>query len=327
MNKLQTAIQKMNDYGRKGVPFLFIIDFEMQMPAVFSFDEIDRTRIYFNVNEFKNIPAAKLFPAKFTFNKYPVSKEEYTEAFLKVQEQLKAGNTYLLNLTFPTRIETNLTLEEIFCFSNARYRLLYNNEFVLFSPETFVRIVDGKIYSFPMKGTIDAGIENAEKIILNDEKEKAEHNTIVDLIRNDLSIVSKGVTVEKFRYVEEIKTHEKKLLQVSSRISGTLPENYRKTLGDIIFALLPAGSISGAPKKRTLEIIREVEIAPRNYYTGIFGIFDGKNLDSAIMIRFIENIGGQFYFRSGGGITYQSDLESEYRELIDKVYVPINGSD
>ena len=317
----------MNDYGRKGVPFLFIIDFEMQMPAVFSFDEIDRTRIYFNVNEFKNIPAAKLFPAKFTFNKYPVSKEEYTEAFLKVQEQLKAGNTYLLNLTFPTRIETNLTLEEIFCFSNARYRLLYNNEFVLFSPETFVRIVDGKIYSFPMKGTIDAGIENAEKIILNDEKEKAEHNTIVDLIRNDLSIVSKGVTVEKFRYVEEIKTHEKKLLQVSSRISGTLPENYRKTLGDIIFALLPAGSISGAPKKRTLEIIREVEIAPRNYYTGIFGIFDGKNLDSAIMIRFIENIGGQFYFRSGGGITYQSDLESEYRELIDKVYVPINGSD
>jgi para-aminobenzoate synthetase component 1 len=203
---------------------------------------------------------------------------------------------------------------------------LYKDELVLFSPETFVKIENGKIFSFPMKGTIDAGINNAEEIIINDQKEIAEHNTIVDLIRNDLSIVSQNVVVEKFRYIEKIETNDKHLLQVSSKIVGELPEDYRSNLGNIIFQLLPAGSISGAPKKKTLEIIKEVEPEPRNYYTGIFGIFDGNNLNSAVMIRFIEKINGQLYFRSGGGITYQSIMESEYQELIDKVYVPINRS-
>jgi para-aminobenzoate synthetase component 1 len=91
-------------------------------------------------------------------------------------------------------------------------------------------------------------------------------------------------------------------------------------IGAIIFSLLPAGSISGAPKKKTVE---KAENYPRNYFTGIFGIFDGNNLDSAVMIRFIENINDEFYFKSGGGITFMSNPESEYQEMINKVYVPI----
>jgi len=87
--------------------------------------------------------------------------------------------------------------------------------------------------------------------------------------------------------------------------------------------MLPAGSISGAPKKKTIEIIREVEGYERGFYTGIFGYFDGKNLDSAVAIRFIEKQGEKLIFKSGGGITYQSDWEKEYEEMQKKVYVPI----
>jgi para-aminobenzoate synthetase component 1 len=175
-----------------------------------------------------------------------------------------------------------------------------------------------------MKGTIDASIPNAREKILNDEKELAEHTTIVDLIRNDLSIVSEYVDVEEFRFVEEISTNQKNLLQVSSRISGELPSIYHSRIGEIIFNLLPAGSISGAPKKRTVEIIKEAESYNRGYYTGVFGIFDGKNLDSAVMIRFIEKDNDRLIYKSGGGITFQSNPLLEYQELIDKVYLPIN---
>ncbi len=86
---------------------------------------------------------------------------------------------------------------------------------------------------------------------------------------------------------------------------------------------MPAGSVSGAPKPKTLEIIKAVEEEVRGYYTGVFGYFNGKDLDSGVMIRFIENREGKYFYRSGGGITTQSDVESEYQETIDKVYVPV----
>ena len=177
------------------------------------------------------------------------------------------------------------------------------------------------ISSFPMKGTIDASVPQAAEEILQDEKEKAEHATIVDLIRNDLSMVAREVTVKKYRYIQEIVTHDKKLLQVSSEISGILPTDYQSYIGDIILQLLPAGSICGAPKRSTLKIISETETYSRGFYTGVFGIFDGTNLDSAVMIRFIEQDDGRYYYKSGGGITINSNPEKEYQELIDKVYV------
>jgi len=88
-------------------------------------------------------------------------------------------------------------------------------------------------------------------------------------------------------------------------------------------ALLPAGSVTGAPKKKTVEIIRETENYDRGYYTGICGYFDGSRLDSGVMIRFIEKNENGTIFKSGGGLTVYSDPEREYREMIDKVYVPI----
>jgi para-aminobenzoate synthetase component 1 len=135
-------------------------------------------------------------------------------------------------------------------------------------------------------------------------------------------MVSTNVKVARFRYVERIKSLKGELLQVSSEISGELPDNYLSRLGSILFTLLPAGSVTGAPKERTLEIIRKAESCERGFYTGIFGYFDGKTLDSAVMIRFIEFTADGPVYKSGGGITALSDLKSEYDEMIQKVYVP-----
>lgn len=318
----QKAITVMNENGKERIPFLFIIDFEMKSPIVISLTDVP-SNILFKVWDRKNYSDKSIVKSNLQLDKFPIDYSKYLLAFNKVMDNIKNGNTYLLNLTFPTKIKTNYSLEEIFHVSNAKYKLLFENKFVVFSPETFVQIKDGKIYSFPMKGTIDASLENAEEKLLNDEKELAEHNTIVDLIRNDLSIVAKNVRVEKFRYIDKIKTSSKTLLQTSSRISGELEKNYHEKIGDIIIKLLPAGSISGAPKKKTVEIIKNAEGYSRGYFTGIFGIFDGKELDSAVMIRFIENIDDELYYKSGGGITFMSNPELEYQEMIDKVYVPI----
>jgi para-aminobenzoate synthetase component 1 len=146
------------------------------------------------------------------------------------------------------------------------------------------------------------------------------------LIRNDLSRVSKHVSVNNFRYIDQICTEHGNILQVSSEISGQLEPDYHKNIGALLAALLPAGSITGAPKKRTMEIIHTAEEYSRGYYTGIFGIFDGHQLDSAVMIRFIEKTKEGYLYKSGGGITIFSKEEKEYNELIKKIYVPISGN-
>lgn len=221
-----------------------------------------------------------------------------------------------------------------------------SNPFVCFSPETFVRIKGGRIYSYPMKGTLDASLPNAEKLLMEDRKEAAEHATIVDLIRNDLSRVAEDVRVDKYRYVDVLHTNKGDILQTSSEISGRLPEDYPHHLGEILDAQLPAGSITGAPKDKTMQIIQEAEGYDRGFYTGIMGIYDQGELNSAVMIRFIEeetspvdfeadgkknfkaNAGKKpkesrkLYFKAGGGITSKSDCRREYEEVIQKIYLP-----
>lgn len=316
----QKAIEQMNEWGRQHKPFLFIIDFECNRPLLYTLDSIPEN-IHYSINEVSN-SKFQVQKKPFSFEVDPVNFEAYKESFTQVINELNYGNSYLLNLTFPTPLKTSLSLKDVFTRSKARYKLLVDNQFVVFSPEPFVQIKKDVISSFPMKGTIDAALPNAKEILLNDPKEQAEHATIVDLIRNDLSMVASNVKVTDYRYVEEVQTFKKKLLQVSSKIEGMLEADYFSKLGNIIFQLLPAGSISGAPKKKTVEVIKENEPYNRGYFTGIFGIFDGQNLDSGVMIRFIENINGKLVFKSGGGITAQSNAASEYQELIDKVYVP-----
>lgn len=323
MSKREQAIVKMNDWGKRGVPFLFVLDFGLEVPFVKPLAAVNPQELLFSVNGFKNAASPRPLRKAIHFEKYPLAFAEYLPRFAKVKQHIQAGNSFLVNLTCPTPIETNLTLKEIFLHSQARYKLWWRNHFVCFSPEIFIQIRNGQIASFPMKGTIDAAIPNAAHIILSDPKETAEHYTIVDLIRNDLSMIALEVQVERLRYVEKVRTNDKHLLQVSSKIVGNLGSNFAEKIGELLFQLLPAGSISGAPKPKTLEIIEEAEQYKRGFYTGIFGIFDGKNLDCGVLIRFIEQTPTGLVYKSGGGITAFSEAEKEYQELIDKVYLPI----
>jgi len=320
----QDYVERMNHLGAIRKPFLFMIDFLAGQPRILPLEELSPQEIRFDFpgasnTSIKNEPLG--FPLM--LKKYPVNFNDYQRAFEIVMRHIRGGNSFLVNLTQPTPIECNLSLEDIFIYSRAPYRLLYKDHFTVFSPETFVRIKEGKIFTYPMKGTISSSIANASGVILSDPKETSEHVTIVDLIRNDLSLFAKQVTVSRFRYLDKIQTQRGALLQVSSEISAQLPKNYHCQLGDIISSLLPAGSISGAPKPRTLEIIQEAEGYERGFYTGVMGIFDGKDIDSAVMIRYVEQQGGQLVYKSGGGITAGSEVEKEYQEMIDKVYVPL----
>ncbi len=318
------SFEKISFYAKQKIPFIFIIDYDLQKPVVIPIAEVNHDEILYNFNGVKNYtPVESHHPEDFILDKKPVSIERYEEAFNYIQKNQTDGNSYLTNLTFPTRIKMNYTLKEIFHISSARYKLWYRDLFVVFSPEIFITIKDGKISSYPMKGTIDASVKDAENIILNDEKEAAEHITIVDLIRNDLSRVSKNVSVEKYRYIDRIQTAGKNLLQVSSEITGILDSDYPENLGEILKQLLPAGSITGAPKHKTEEIIKSAEKYHRGYYCGICGFFDGTDMDSGVMIRYIEKENEGFIFKSGGGITVYSELMSEYQEMLDKVNIPV----
>jgi len=313
----------VNERSAKKEPFFFLVDFELNAPLIWSIGQLKGANLQFNFEGFSNHIAHEA--SAVFIEKAPPAFEAYTRKFEVVKNHLQAGNSFLVNLTGKTEIFTTASLESIYHSSKAKYKILFENRWVVFSPETFVRISNGHIETCPMKGTIDASLPNARQTLLDDPKELAEHVTVVDLLRNDLSRFCTEVIVENFRYTEKISTSRKNLIQTSTKIRGKLPHNYQSALGEILIDLLPAGSICGAPKPKTLEIIREAEGEKRGYYTGVAGHFDGENLNSCVLIRFIEKEGERMYYRSGGGITAQSLVGQEYQELIDKVYVPAAG--
>ena len=315
---------KMDELSEQKVPFFFMVDFFVENVLVYVESELKENSILVDFQNFKNTSLYEEEKKDVHLKSFPESKQEYRKGFDIVQENLKLGNSYLTNYTCKTEIEINLSLEEIFHLSKAKYKVLHKDEFVFFSPETFIEVIDNEIFTHPMKGTIDAAKENAIEVLKNDVKEKAEHYTVVDLLRNDLSMVANEVKVNEFQRIDFLKTNKKNLYAMSSEISGKLKPEFQNKIGSVMKSLLPAGSILGAPKPKTLEIIQEAENYDRGFYTGVCGWFDGKNLDSCVMIRFIEKESGKLYFKSGGGITHLSNFADEYQEMKNKIYVPIN---
>ena len=311
----------MNAGGKAGVPFLFAVDFELRS-GIFVERPIEQRAVLFRTPTAGNGGGMPVGALSAEIVSTPMSFDEYEKRFDIVMQGLMRGDSYLTNLTVRTPIALKSGLTDIFSASNSAYGICVPEQFVCFSPERFVRIANGIISTNPMKGTISANVPDAENVILSSQKEMAEHCTIVDLLRNDIGMVAEDVAVERFRYIDRIHTAKGGILQVSSEISGRLSSDYLSCLGDIIFRMLPAGSVSGAPKKSTAGIIRRAEIEPRGYYTGVFGYFDGRELDTAVMIRFIEQSNGKHYFRSGGGITVGSVPECEYAEVLEKIYLP-----
>lgn len=315
---------KMDELSEQKVPFFFMVDFLVENVLVYVESELKENSILVDFQNFKNTNLYEEEKKDIHLKSFPESKQEYRKGFDIVQENLKLGNSYLTNYTCKTEIEINLSLEEIFYLSKAKYKVLHKDEFVFFSPETFIEVIDNEIFTHPMKGTIDAAKENAIEVLKNDIKEKAEHYTVVDLLRNDLSMVADEVKVNEFQRIDFLKTNKKNLYAMSSEISGKLKPEFQNKIGSVMKSLLPAGSVLGAPKPKTLEIIQEAENYDRGFYTGVCGWFDGKNLDSCVMIRFIEKESGKLYFKSGGGITHLSNFADEYQEMKNKIYVPIH---
>jgi para-aminobenzoate synthetase component 1 len=329
-------VEQLNQWGREKKPFVFLIDFEQKKPLAWPVvDCPDRFQFKFtkassdhtfpvvdnkdvNSVEYRFINKAQQSYGPLT--KHPIKTSDYQHKFNQVMDALHKGDSFLINLTIPTRVQNTSDFQTYFDQAKSKYVIWLKNDFIAFSPETFIQIENGKIATFPMKGTIDASLPNAKELLLNDPKEYAEHATIVDLLRNDLSRVASKVKVTNFRYYEEIPTQNGMIGQVSSAIEGELPVDYASKIGSLLYDLIPAGSVSGAPKKKTAELIASIEGTDRGYYTGIAGYFDGVNLDSCVLIRYLtaDNV-----YHSGGGITFQSDMASEYQEMINKVYVPV----
>ena len=188
------------------------------------------------------------------------------------------------------------------------------------SPETLVKLTDGKMYTFPIAGTMRRGKNEAEDLaieekLINDEKELAEHNMLVDLGRNDLGKISKfgSVKVEALHMLQRF-SH---VIHITSTVSGDIQDG--KDALDAIGATLPAGTLSGAPKIRAIEILHELEKSPRGVYGGAVGYIDfSGNMDVCIGIRMAMNKGGKVYVRAGAGIVRDSVPASEYNETLIK---------
>ncbi len=305
-------------------PFVSLISYDTMDVRTYPMDELEGVGLYFD-SPLLTYRAEKDSSDHIALEVVHSDRDSYTLNLKQAIRYTKDGHSYLLNFTDETLVRASASLEDIFYASRALFRIYLRDEFVCFSPERFVQIIDDQIHTYPMKGTIDATIADAEKLLLENIKEVAEHNTIVDLLRNDLSIIATDVRVEQYRYITEIHTPQKKILQASSHISGQLSSDWHEHIGSLTAALLPAGSISGAPKQRTLEIIDELENHQRGFYTGIAIFYDGVSLDSAVLIRYMQatDTPGEYLYKSGGGITALSDVDVEYQELLDKIYVPI----
>lgn len=252
-----------------------------------------------------------------------ITPEVYADRIARIHAYLAAGHTYQVNFTdFITGTTTGTPL--------ALYNSLLQAQPVAFaaflnrpagpilslSPELFFRCTAGRIAVRPMKGTWPRGLNEAEDRIAadslrTDSKNRSEHVTIVDLLRNDLGRVCQlgSVHVDALFQVERYNT----LFQMTSSISGTLRPNLSAV--DALRDLFPCGSITGAPKRRTMQIIRELERGPRGIYTGAIGFF-APNGDACfnVAIRTLTLHGNTFALGVGGGITADSDAADEYRE-------------
>lgn len=271
----------------------------------------------------------KYFNAKNSITDFEldISKNEYSEKIEKIKKYIAKGDTYQINYTTKAKFNfkgslTSFFLNGIFNQS-ASYSVFINSEnnYVLsFSPELFFKTDYKTIISKPMKGTVKriANPEEDKKLvdtIMHDEKNLAENVMIVDLLRNDIGKIADldSVKVDKLYEVEKYET----LYQLTSTIKGQLKQN---KLSEIIKNLFPSGSITGAPKIRSMQIIAELEKSPRNLYTGSIGIITNKEAVFNIPIRTI-NIDKKSKVSElglGSGIVWDSDAEKEYDEVLLK---------
>lgn len=256
-----------------------------------------------------------------------ITHDVYCASILKIKEYIAAGDTYQVNFTDQVSLHTqcpaSVVFESLLKHQSVAYGAWMNvagHHMLSFSPELFFRIDGRKIVTRPMKGTMPRGFDSNEDSqaalrLQNDEKNRSEHVMIVDMLRNDLGrICTMGsVQVEDLFSVERYET----LLQMTSTVSGTLRPGIRYY--DIFRSMFPSGSVTGAPKIRTMQIIRELERNSRGVYTGAIGYISlhGPSVFN-VAIRTLDMKDGSVRMGVGGGIVADSDPDDEHRECLLK---------
>ena len=257
------------------------------------------------------------------------SKNEYSAAFQKVQDYIVAGDCYQINLTqeFTTQAQGHLlsTADQFWTLTNAPYAgylRIQDFELLSCSPELFIDFEENhKIVTKPIKGTMPRyenpeQDEQSKQTLKNSQKDQAENVMIVDLLRNDLSVYAEigSVKTPKLFNIESFN----QVHHMVSEIEAILKPHIKPF--DVLFSALPGGSITGAPKIRAMQIIDELEQAPRGAYCGSMGYFDEEGIGSwNILIRSIQKYQQNVSLWAGGGITIASDCDAEYQECFDKV--------
>lgn len=298
-----------------------------------SFEEIKEEikKVYNDISSYRGEEEAKEESIKedieFEFN---YTKEEYLEKIEKCKEYIRKGDIF--QVVFSQQISCNTKKSGVEIYRRLReenpspYMFYIDNgdfEIVGASPESLVSVKDGIVLTNPIAGTRKRGATPKEDLELEeelraDEKERAEHVMLVDLGRNDIGRISEigTVKVEEFMEIERF-SH---VMHMTSQVSGRL----RKDLDSIqaLISCMPAGTVSGAPKIRAMEIIEELENRKRGVYAGAVGYFSyGGNMDMSIAIRTAVIKDGKAFIQAGGGIVYDSDPELEYQETLNKARI------
>ncbi|WP_296883239.1 anthranilate synthase component I [uncultured Methanobrevibacter sp.] len=286
-------------------------------------------------NLIKNGKKAEMEPLKLKSDFKPAfSREKYCDMVTKAKSYIKEGDIFQVVLS--NRIEADIsgslfdTYRVLRTTNPSPYMFYFSSndiEIAGASPETLVKLTDKKLFTFPLAGTRPRGKTEdedlrLEKELLSDEKELAEHNMLVDLGRNDIGRISEigSVNVEKYLSVERF-SH---VMHIGSTVSGTLRSDLDSLVA--IDSILPAGTLSGAPKLRACEIINELENNKRGIYGGAIGYVDlSGNIDTCISIRIAFARNNKVFIRSGAGIVADSVPEKEFEECLNKAAAVINA--
>lgn len=307
-------------------------------------DESDDLESLYNEanNRLEKIKSLLLSQNKATFQplslltgiKAKFSKEEYGEMVKKAKHYIKEGDIFQVVLSNPLTAKAKGSLFDTYRLLRASnpspYMFYFSSDDIEIagaSPETLVKVEQKQVSTFPLAGTRPRGKNQAEDIalekeLLADEKERAEHNMLVDLGRNDIGKISSigSVNVEKYMEIERY-SH---VMHIGSTVVGRLADD--KDAVDAIDAILPAGTLSGAPKFRACQIIEELEQSKRGIYGGALGYIDfSGNLDVCIAIRLVYKKNDKICIRSGAGIVYDSVPENEAIECINKAKAVVNA--
>lgn len=263
-------------------------------------------------------------------------EKQYSSMVKKAKHYIREGDIFqvVLSNRMEARMEGSLlkAYEVLRKLNPSPYMFYFSSDDIEISgasPETLVKLTNGELYTYPLAGTRPRGRTDEEdkaleQELLADEKELAEHNMLVDLGRNDIGKISEFGTVEVRQYHNILKFSH--VMHIGSTVRGEIRDD--KTALDAVDAVLPAGTLSGAPKLRAMEIINELENNRRGIYGGAIGYIDFTgNLDTAIAIRIAYRKKGRVFIRSGAGIVADSVPEKEHRECINKAKAVVSAID